>query len=348
MLKDRIYESNILVVDDEQANVTLLERVLEWSGYTHISSFTDPVVALESCAEVGPDLVLLDMHMAKMDGYEFLRRFRAQCSDLDYIPVLVCTADVNPEVRKKALSLGANDFVVKPFDATEIMLRVRNFLETRHLHRELQDHNTRLEQRVQKRTADLEASRTEVWARLAKAAEYRDDDTGEHTRRVGDMSASLVEMLGSDEIGPEMIRSAAMLHDIGKIGIPDSILLKPARLTVEEFEIMKTHTTIGAEILGGSDSATLRLAETIALTHHERWDGNGYPYGIAGSLIPLAGRIVAVADVFDALTHERPYKQAWSEESAAAEIERLAGTHFDPAVVEAFMALRSRSERMAA
>ncbi len=346
MLKDRrVYESNILVVDDEAANVTLLEKVLEWSGYKNITGMTEPEMALKSCVEIEPDLILLDLHMPQMDGYEFLRAFRAQTPEAEFVPVLVCTADVNPEVRKMALSLGANDFVVKPFDATEIMLRVRNFLETRHLHRALQEHNARLEQRITKRTSDLEASRTEIWARLAKAAEFRDDDTGEHTRRVGDLSAELAAEIGAEEVSPMVIRSAAMLHDVGKIGIPDAILLKPGKLTEEEYEIMKRHTTIGAEILSGSESVTMQLAEVIALTHHEKWDGSGYPNGIQGNLIPLPGRIVAVADVFDALTHTRPYKQAWTEGAAQKEIERLSGSHFDPGVVKALGTVLARRQQ---
>jgi putative two-component system response regulator len=348
VLKDRrIFDSSIVIVDDEEANVVLLQRVLDFSGYTNLSGYTDPTEALAACVRTTPDLVVLDLHMPVLEGNDFLRRFRELVDDGDNVPVLVCTADVSPEVRKRSLSVGANDFIVKPFDATEIMLRVRNFLETRLLHRELKEHNARLEQRIQKRTADLEASRMEVLERLAKAAEYRDDDTGEHTRRVGDLSCAIAEEMNSPEVNPAHIRSAAMLHDIGKIGIPDAILLKPSKLTEEEYEFMKAHTTIGSEILSGSDSAILRLAEIIALTHHERWDGRGYPGGMAGEMIPLAGRIVAVADVYDALTHARPYKKAWPEAEAMAELERNSGSQFDPAVVEAFKRFKSSAKQAA-
>jgi putative two-component system response regulator len=337
--KDVIKKSQIFIIDDEPANVLFLERLFEWEGFTLVSGFTDPVEALEACRFAAPDIVLLDLQMPTMSGYEVLEQLREASSEGPFLPVLVFTADVNPESRKRALSMGATDFLTKPGDATEIALRVNNFLGMRHLHREVMQQKEVLEHKVQERTADLEASRMDVLHRLAKASECRDDDTGDHIHRVGELSCQIAMALSSLDCCPNDLFLAAPLHDVGKIGIPDSILLKPGRLTLEEFEVMKTHTQIGHQILSGSPSPVLQLAATIALTHHEKWDGSGYPKGLSGSDIPIAGRIVAVADVFDALTHSRPYKNAWPVEEAVSEIAKGSGSHFDPEVVNAFMSL---------
>jgi putative two-component system response regulator len=240
------------------------------------------------------------------------------------------------ETKKRALSLGAKDFVTKPFDVTEVLLRIKNLLETRSLHLLFEGHNHILQGELQKRTGQLEHAQMETLERLALAAEFRDDDTGEHTQRVGRMAAMLAQSMGFDPGQVEIIRRAAPLHDIGKIGIPDGILLKPGRLTPEEFERIKTHTTMGARMLAGSGFSVLQMAEVIALTHHERFNGTGYSH-LEGEAIPLPGRIVAVADVFDALTHERPYKAAWPVVDAIEEIERESGRQFDPAVVGGFL-----------
>jgi putative two-component system response regulator len=258
--------------------------------------------------------------------------------------VLVLTADATPEAKHKALSLGARDFLSKPLDPLEVTLRVNNLLETRFLYRALLEENRRLEERVQERTRELQQAQLEILERLARAAEYRDDETGEHVRRVAVNAAHVAEALGLPQEQVGMIRSAAPLHDLGKIGIPDAILRKPAKLTPEEFAVIKTHATIGAELLSGGRSELSRVAERIARSHHERWDGSGYPDGLAGEEIPLEGRIVAVVDVFDALTSERPYKSAWPLEEALAEIEAQAGRQFDPRVVQALLhALEARS-----
>jgi putative two-component system response regulator len=229
--------------------------------------------------------------------------------------------------------------LTKPFDPTEVELRIRNLLETRRLQLALQRQNQTLEERVEARTHDLDLARLETLERLALAGEYRDDNTHEHAQRVGRTVALLAGSMGLHPVEVERLRRAAPLHDIGKIGIPDAILLKPARLDEHEYELMKAHTTIGHQILTGSGSQVLQLSAEIALTHHERWDGKGYPNALGGEEIPLAGRLTAVADVFDALMHRRPYKEAWPLDAALAEIRVGSGRRFEPAVIEAFRTL---------
>ena len=238
------------------------------------------------------------------------------------MPILVLTADITAESRERALSSGANDFLSKPLSATEVVLRIKNLLRTRWLYGELRRHNEQLETKVLERTRQLAEAQLEILGLLATAAEYRDDDTGEHARRVGRLAGMIAKASGQSEQDVEVLRLAATLHDIGKIGVPDRVLLKTERLTNEEFEIIKSHASIGIEILGKSRFSILQAAREIAGSHHERWDGTGYPEGLQGHEIPLSGRIVAIADVFDALTHDRPYKKAWSLEEAVTEIER--------------------------
>jgi putative two-component system response regulator len=325
----------ILAVDDEEANLLLLRRMLQRAGYTRIVTTRNPTEVPLLFVELRPALVLLDLHMPEMDGFELMERL----GPVDGVPFLVLTADATDETKRRALAMGARDFLTKPLDGIELVLRVRNLLQVQHLQNRLLEHNASLEDKVVARTHDLERARLEILDRLAIAAEYRDDATQEHARRIGRTAGLLAPLLDWPGRDVELIRRAAPLHDIGKIGIPDGILLKPGRLGPDEFERIKAHTAIGAEILSGSASAVLRLAERIAVSHHERWDGRGYPRGLAGEEIPIAGRIVAVADVFDALTHARPYKEPWPIERAVAEILAQSGRQFDPRVVEAFVRL---------
>lgn len=325
-------QARILVVDDQDSNVQLLERLLRLKGYADIESITDSRLTVDRFVATRPDLILLDLRMPHLSGLEVLEELQPLIGDEEYLPILILTADTAPETKQTALSMGAKDFLNKPFDAVEVLLRIRNLLETRFLYRELRDQNAQLDRKVRERTRELEEAQLEALTRLAVAAEYRDDQTGEHTRRVGHMSALLARGLGLSDQEVELIRQAAPLHDIGKIGIPDAVLLKPGRLTPAEFEVMKTHTEIGARILGGSRFPLMRLAQEIAQTHHESWDGRGY-YGLVAENIPLVSRIVTVADAFDALTHDRPYRPATTIRKALEELRREAGRQFDPQIV---------------
>jgi putative two-component system response regulator len=329
--------TRVLVVDDEPANLQFLRHVLGTEGYGDLVTIKDPVEAVARFSELAPDLVIVDVMMPELDGFEVIARVRALSAADAYLPILVATADHAPETRRRALSAGARDFLTKPLSPAEVRLRVRNLLETRFLHEQLRGYTSRLELRVAERTQELEEARLEILVRLARAAEFRDDQTGQHTMRVGQLARQIGELLGLPTEAYELIGRAAPLHDIGKIGIPDRVLLKPDRLDAEELAIIRTHTVIGANILAGSRYPLLQLAEEIALCHHERWDGGGYPRGLAADAIPLSGRIVAVADVFDSLSHERPYKRAWTKAETLAEIGAQAGSQFDPAVVDALL-----------
>ncbi len=327
-------DARILVVDDQESNVQLLERLLRLKGYWQIETITDSRQTVDRFVAIRPDLVLLDLRMPHMSGLEVLEELQPIIGTEEYLPILILTADTAPETKQTALAKGARDFLNKPFDAVEVLLRIHNLLETRFLYLQLRDQNVELDRKVRERTRELEESQLEVLARLAVAAEYRDDQTGEHTRRVGQMSALLARALGLSDTEVELIRQAAPLHDIGKIGIPDAVLLKPGRLTPAEFEVMKTHTEIGARILSGSRFPLMRLAQEISQSHHESWNGAGY-YGLTAENIPLASRIVTVADAFDALTHDRPYRAGTTIQKAIEELRREAGRQFDPQVVEA-------------
>lgn len=329
MLQSHLQHAKILIVDDEKVNVRLLEMILQNGGYKNVFSTTDSREAMSLFHNIQPDIVLLDLAMPHMDGFAVMAQLTTEMPVVA-VPILVLTADITATAKHRALKEGAKDFLTKPLDETEVLLRINNLLENRF-------HSVNLEELVQERTSDLEQAKMEVMQRLAMAAEYRDDDTGLHTRRVGHMASRIAGALGLPQAQFELILHASPLHDVGKIGIPDSILLKHGKLTADEFTIIKEHATIGGNILAKSNSPYLRLAEEIALTHHERWDGTGYPYQLAGDNIPLVGRIVSVADVFDALTHDRPYKRAWSVEESLAEIKSQSGRQFDPKVVDAFL-----------
>jgi putative two-component system response regulator len=329
-------QARFLIVDDEPANLKLLDKMLRAEGYEHLALVQDPREVLKTFELVGPDIILLDLNMPNLDGYAVLEALKAHARH-DLPPVLVLTAQQGRDNRLRALEQGARDYLTKPFDRAELLARVRNLIEAHRLHRLVKDENEILEARVRERTRELRETRLQIVQRLGRAAEYRDNETGYHILRMSHTSALLARHLGWSFEDCELLLHASPMHDIGKIGIPDHILLKPGKLTPEEWEIMKTHATIGAHILEGDDSDVLTMAREIALSHHEKWDGTGYPRGLKGEEIPLAGRIVAMADVFDALTSERPYKQAWSVERALDYIRENRGRHFDPRIVDLFV-----------
>jgi putative two-component system response regulator len=330
--------AHILVIDDEQVNLRLITSMLRHAGYRSVATMQDSRRLEHDLERTPPDLVIVDLHMPHRDGFAIIRALQRQIVE-EHLPVLAVSGDISTTVRLRALELGARDFLTKPFDLAEMTLRVRNQLETRLLYQDVAMQNRALTEAIRGRTEQLEHTRLEMLERLVTAAEYRDDDTSRHTERVGTMSGRLAQALGcpTDEVA--LIERAAPLHDVGKIGIPDALLLKRARLTNEEMAVMRTHTVIGAQILAGSDAPLLRLAEVIARSHHERWDGLGYPNGLAGHAIPLVGRIVAVADAFDALTNDRPYRQARPVREGIEEIVRGAGTQFDTNVVDALQSV---------
>lgn len=332
-------QSRILIVDDQAPNVLLLERILQQAGYVNLKSATDPRHVLPIYSTYQPDLLILDLLMPHWDGFEVMKELRPRVADSTYFPILVVTADSTPRTKRRALAEGATDFLAKPVDSVEVQLRVRNLLQTRLLYQRVENANQILEEKVRERTQELLAAQLETLQHLALAAEYRDDETHEHTVRVGRAAVLLAREVGLPDAAIDLIGQAAPLHDLGKIGISDLILLKPGKLTTEEFAQIKTHVTIGARILAGSRFQILQLAEEIALTHHERWDGSGYLLGLKEEEIPQSARIVTVVDVFDALTHVRPYKAAWPAAEAKAEIERQSGRQFDPDMVTAFQRL---------
>ncbi|MBJ7221734.1 MULTISPECIES: HD-GYP domain-containing protein [unclassified Brenneria] len=329
-------DARILIVDDEAANLKVLEKLLSSEGYCRLVSVQDPRLVLRTYLEARPDLILLDINMPHIDGYQLMQQLKMLHDPL-LPPIMVLTAEHGRERLLKALSAGARDYVNKPFDRTELLMRVRNLLDAHLAHRLIYEQNDVLEKMVRLRTRELLDTRLQVVRRLARAAEYRDSETGRHIMRMSHTCALLARQLGWSESDVELILHSSPMHDVGKIGIPDAILLKPDKLNAAEWEVMRQHTVIGAEILAGDDSQLMVMSRNIALTHHEKWNGDGYPGGLSGKDIPLPGRIVAVADVFDALVSERPYKPAWPHEQAIDYIKAQSGSHFDPEVVSAFM-----------
>ncbi|NTV28518.1 MAG: response regulator [Candidatus Omnitrophica bacterium] len=332
---DSILHARILIVEDDRVSSNLIKAILKEAGFRNIRSMLNAKKVVDVYTSYKPDLMVLDLNLPDLDGFEVMRRLKALDPE-DYLPILVISGDADEHVHLRALTAGAKDFLGKPYERAKVLLRARNLIETRLLHCEIKNKNKELELLVEARTKELRDSRIDVIRRLGYAAEYRDTETGKHIIRMSRYAAALAHKLGMKESDCELLLTTSPLHDVGKIAIPDRILLKAGPLTPEEWEVMKTHTEIGARLLSGGDSAFLRMAEAIALTHHERWDGKGYPRGLRGEEIPLVGRICAVCDVLDALTSERPYKKAWSFDEAAKEIKRLSGSHFDPAVVTAF------------
>ncbi|WP_447969390.1 HD domain-containing phosphohydrolase [Nitrospira sp. M1] len=325
----------ILLVDDQMTNIMLLENILQAAGYTNVHSTTESSDVVKLYRELNPDLICLDIRMPEVDGFQVMGQLKI-INKRSYLPILVLTSEEDRGTRLRALESGAKDFLNKPFDKVEVLMRIRNLLETSLLHRENTQHLETLEDTVSMRTKALEETQREVIHRLGRAAEYRDNDTGAHIVRMSHYAAILAQAVGMSEEDCKLIQQAMPMHDIGKIGIPDDILLKPDQLSPDEWHVMRRHTLIGAELLSGSDSPLLQMAEMIALTHHEKWDGSGYPNKLSGDDIPLPGRICAICDIFDALTSERPYKEAWAIERATEHIRELAGTHLDPNLVELF------------
>jgi len=334
-IEQEILAANILIVDDQVPNVTLLEKMLKHAGYQNVVGITDSRQAVSMYLQHEVDLLLLDIRMPHMDGFDVMDKLQESISD-DYLPILVLTAELAAETKAKALCNGAKDFLTKPFDQLEVLQRIHNILEVRLLHKQVKKQNQDLEETVRKRTQELADSRFEIIQRLGRAAEYKDNETGNHIVRMSKFSQMLAKAAGLSETETEMILNAAPMHDIRKIGIPDRVLLKPGKLDAEEWEIMQSHVTIGADLLSGGESALMMMARNIALLHHEKWDGSGYPNGLAGEEISIEGRICALCDVFDALTSERPYKKAWSIEDAMALIHEQSGKHFDPNLVTLF------------
>lgn len=325
----------IMVVDDEPANLKLLQKTLSGHGYDCLSLISDSREVVKRYTLDRPDLILLDLNMPHLDGFEVM----SQLENLDdplLPPIVVLTAQTGKDFVLRALSLGARDFISKPFDRTELLMRVRNLLDAQLAHRLIHDQKAELEQMVRWRTEELEATRLEVVRRLGMASEYRDEETGNHIVRMSRICAAVARGAGWDEERCLLILHASPMHDLGKIGIPDAVLLKPGKLDPAEWKIMKSHAQIGADLLAGNDSSLMKMSREIALTHHEKWDGSGYPNGLSGQDIPESGRIAALADVFDALTSERPYKKAWSIDKALNLIEEQRGQHFDPQLVDVF------------
>jgi len=357
-----ISQSCILIVDDEALNIEVARRHLEFAGYTNLISTDHAGQALPLIGLHRPDVVLLDIHMPEINGLEILAALRSD-KELCRTPVIILTGSSDPQTKLIALQTGATDLLQKPVHNGELLARLGNVLRLKayqdHLHR----HSEELEEAVRRRTAELEASRLDVIHCLARAAEFRDDDTGQHIIRVGRYARIIAEELGFSVKDLDIIEPAAQLHDVGKIGVADAVLLKPGKLTPEEFEMMQKHcgfgkkivqqvsdhdaialrhhSEIGSRILDAGFSPILEMARRIALTHHERWDGNGYPLGLAGHDIPIEGRITAVADVFDALSSKRPYKPPFPLEKCFAILEEGRGSQFDPVILDAFFTRRA-------
>lgn len=326
----------VQVIDDNPINLALFKALLARLPDCSAHLFDDALAGLAWAQQQRPDLIVLDYRMPGLDGVELVQRLRRTpgCEDL---PVLMITADGDKDTRYRALSTGASDFLTKPVDRLEFSARASNLLALSRARTRLQRHADSLADEVRKATAALRARELETVLRLSRAAEFRDPETGAHILRMAHYAQLIGRRLSLSEAELDLLLHAAPLHDIGKVGTPDLILLKPGKLTPTEFEVMKQHARHGYDILKGSASAYLRAGAEIAHGHHEKYDGSGYPQGLAGQAIPLFSRIVAVADVFDALTSQRPYKPAWTLDRAADFIRESAGQHFDPSCVEAFL-----------
>ena len=335
-LDARIHTARILVVDDNPDQLDLMEIMLRKQRYTNVELTDDPTRVAAAYAATPYDLILLDMEMPVMNGVDVMRQLKGELKGA-FMPVIVLTAHEGAEVRLQALQEGARDYISKPFVDTEFAHRIRNHLEVRMLYSEREKQNEILEQKVSERTQELKETQAEILRRLAKAGEYRDTDTGNHVQRVAHSCRALALAAGLDAHTREMIYMASPLHDIGKIGIPDNILLKKGRLTDDEMVIMRKHVDYGVDLLKDHSAHVLQMACSIAQNHHEKWDGSGYPKALAGESIPIEARIVAICDVFDALTSVRPYKIAWTVEAAVGFLNEQSGQHFDPHLIALFV-----------
>jgi two-component system response regulator RpfG len=338
--------NQIIIVDDQSTSRAILEQVVrQIDTSVDVRSFASPLEAIQWTASRTADLVLVDFQMPDLDGVEFVTRLR-RLPAYEHVPVIMVTVNDDRKVRYSALDAGVTDFLNKPVDTRECLARCKNLLTLRRQHLALEDRRRHLEGEVQDATVELREREKETLYRLARAGEFRDTETGNHIIRMARYSRLIAEAVGLKREEAESIELAAPLHDIGKIGIPDHILLKPGRLSDIEQREMMQHPVIGYEILKASPSAYLRMGAVIALGHHEKYDGSGYPHSLAGDHIPLAARIVAVADVFDALTSVRPYKTAWPVDRALAYLKEQRGSHLDPRLVDAFLEVRDETLRI--
>jgi len=347
-IRSSLTNAHIIVVDDKPDNLALVRSILNSKSYTNLTLIQDPTTVIETYQRESADLLIIDLNMPVLDGFSLMQALK-DLNDPFLPPMLVLTAQTEKEFRQRALDLGARDYISKPFNFSELLARIYNQLEIRQAQILLRDQNILLEEKVKQRTEELEyayqelkKSRLQVISKLGLAAEYRDKDTGEHIVRMSKISVVIGRKAGMSEKDLELLLAASPMHDIGKIAIPDTILLKPSGFTEEEREVMNTHAVLGAEILDGDDSDLMKMAREIAVSHHEKWDGGGYPYGLKAEAIPLVGRITAIADVFDALTSVRPYKEAWDFDDAVNYINENSGKHFDPMLVDCFMQCRDQ------
>jgi putative two-component system response regulator len=327
-------KSTLLIVDDVPANLRVLVSYLKNFNFK-VRVAQDGVDALEQVRIAAPDLILLDIMMPRLNGLEVCRRLKADPKTKE-IPVIFMSALDDTFDKIMGFEAGSVDYITKPFQHEEVLARINTHLTIRNLQEEVKQQNELLEQRVQERTKELEETRLQIIRSLGKAAEYRDNETGMHVVRISKYVGILADALQVDSEQRELMVNAAPMHDVGKIGIPDHILLKRGRLSPDEWDIMRTHTIIGEKILSGNDSELLKAASLLARTHHERWDGSGYPDGLKEEKIPLISRIVSICDVFDALLSRRPYKEPWTPQATIEYIKEESGKHFDPLIVKAF------------